>query len=426
MSVILSSLAVSGSATILAALIGLPAAAFCSRGDFVGRGALRTALRALYGLPPVVVGVAVYLALSREGPLGSLGLLFTLEGMVIAQTLLILPLIWGLAWTAMDEISEEILETHSMLGNGGVVLTHLLEARTGIISAVLVGFGRAIAEVGAVMIIGGNIAGRTRVLTTSIVLNTQQGDLDSALELGGILLAIALAASIGGMLLERCWMRRGIPVPNEPVLSSYSAQLKIEELTWEIDDRRILDGINLSSEGGCISILGASGSGKSSLLRHVAGLIQNSSVKTIGKVMMVHQRPVILRGDVLANITCSGILPEEAMWWLEQVGLLEFAAIDPKTLSGGERQRLALARALASQPDILLLDEFTASLDGPNVSMMEKLVKKHISRGALVLFATHNPMQADRLSERLLILQDGRVVDEQDAPQELLDGSWIG
>ena len=426
MTVILTSLAVSGTATILALAIGLPLASWCSKHQSESLSWLKIMIRTLYGLPPVVVGVAVYLALSRKGPFGELELLFTIEGMIIAQTLLILPLIWGLSWTAFDKIPKEVLETHGLLARKNMMINRLQEARVGIISAVLVGFGRAIAEVGAVMIVGGNIAGKTRVMTTSIVLDTQQGNLDSALMSGGLLLLVALLASGLALKLEMERFASKKHSERAPIFKQCSANVVVENLNWKMDEKLILNNINVPSSKNCSAILGASGSGKSSLLRHIAGLINSDSVKVEGKIMMVHQRPVILYGSVLQNICHAGVEVEEGMWWLKQVNLEVLKDKSPKTLSGGEKQRLALVRALASQPDILLLDEFTASLDGPNVEMMEKLVQNHLDRGAMIFLATHNSLQAKRLSKQVIILDNGKVVTESDVPQSLLDGSWLG
>ena len=286
MSVILTSLAVSGSATILALLIGLPLASWCSKHQSKSLNWLKIVIRTLYGLPPVVVGVVVYLALSRKGIFGELELLFTIEGMIIAQTILILPLIWGLSWTAFDKIPKEVLETHGLLATKNMMMNRLQEAKVGIISAILVGFGRAIAEVGAVMIVGGNIAGKTRVMTTSIVLDTQQGNLDSALLSGGLLLLIALFASGLALKLEIEKFSSKNYSEKVPIFKQYSA------------NELILNDINVLSPKKCSAILGASGSGKSSLLRHIAGFIDSDSVKVEGKIMMVHQIPVILHGSV--------------------------------------------------------------------------------------------------------------------------------
>ncbi len=115
------------------------------------------------------------------------------------------------------------------------------------------------------------------------------------------------------------------------------------------------------------------------------------------------------------------------MWWLKEVGLDTMAERDPNSLSGGERQRLAVARALALQPDLLVLDEFTANLDGPNVSILEKLVKEHLKRGGGVVMATHNPFQAKRMADDSMVLNEGKVVaSESNISQALLNGSWLG
>lgn len=428
--VTLTSLTVSGSATVLAMIIGLPLASICAKSNFQGKSILKVGVRTLYGLPPVVVGVIVYLALSRQGPFGIFGLLFTIEGMIIAQTLLILPLVWGLSWSALENVPKEVLETHRMLSGKDGFATHLREAKNGVVNASLVGFGRAIAEVGAVMIIGGNIAGKTRVLTTSIVLETSQGDLESALSLGGVLLFIALVASGFVLFIEKKRDGRTIipEVFKEPsVKFENKVELEVRNLDWKKDEKYILKDISFDLESGnCIAILGASGSGKSSLLRNVAGL-ENNEIISEANMMMVHQRPVALFGDVLGNILHSGVESSEAMWWLEKVGLDSFANRDPATLSGGERQRLALVRALASKPELLLLDEFTANLDGPNVSLLESLVGDYVVSGGTVLMATHNPFQAKRMADEMLILENGKIVPADSLKsQSLLDGSWLG
>ena len=142
---------------------------------------------------------------------------------------------------------------------------------------------------------------------------------------------------------------------------------------------------------------------------------------------MVHQHPVVLFGSVLANVCHTGVSEEVAMWWLEQVGLEAMAERDPSSLSGGERQRLSMARALSLQPDLLILDEFTANLDGPNVSTLEKLVRGHLDRGGGVIMATHNPFQAKRMANDLIVLDEGKVVsDDSEISQALLSGSWLG
>lgn len=186
--------AVSLSAVILAALVGLPLGAVLAVYRFTGRRALIVLLNALMGLPPVVVGLALYLVLSRSGPLGFLGLLFSPTAMVIAQFVLILPIVAALAHQTSRELYGEYREQLYSLGarSSQIVFTLLWDGRRNLITAVLAGFGRAIAEVGAVLIVGGNIAGVTRVMTTTIALETSKGNLSLALALGIILVLTAI------------------------------------------------------------------------------------------------------------------------------------------------------------------------------------------------------------------------------------------
>lgn len=186
---------VSGTATLLAALIGVPLGARLALRSFLGKRAIKTLTFTMYGFPPVLAGLVVYLLLSNSGPLGFLEMLYTPSAMIFAQTLLVTPIVTGLTLSAVSEVGPEVKETARTLGadERQVAWTILKEARGGVISSVMVGFGRAIAEVGAVIIVGGNIMWETRVLTTSIVLETRQGNFEYAVVLGIILLVMAAA-----------------------------------------------------------------------------------------------------------------------------------------------------------------------------------------------------------------------------------------
>lgn len=200
------SLAVAGTGTFLAALAGVPLGVWLALHPSRGARLLRVFSRTLYGMPPVVVGLMVFFLLSRAGPLGSLGLLFTPTAMVLAQTLLVLPLVLGLTMGAVEAVDPLVAETARSLGARGWMMTRTLlrEAREGVLSAVLVGFGRAASEVGAVLMVGGNILFHTRVLTTAIVEETEVGNFTFALALGAILLALALLTTLAvGRLEER-------------------------------------------------------------------------------------------------------------------------------------------------------------------------------------------------------------------------------
>ena len=198
------SLEVSLSAVFLATLFGLPLGGLIAVKRFAGRRAVIVVLNALMGLPPVVVGLLVYLLLSRAGPLGALGLLFTPGAMVIAQTVLILPIIAALSRQALEDAWREYEEQLRSLGAEGfnAALTLLWDIRFSLMTAVLAGLGRAAAEVGAVMIVGGNIDGVTRVMTTAIALETSKGDLPLALGLGFVLIAIVLALNAAAQLVS--------------------------------------------------------------------------------------------------------------------------------------------------------------------------------------------------------------------------------
>ena len=188
------SLQVSLSAVLCAALLGLPLGAAIAVGRFPGRTALIVLLNALMGLPPVVAGLLVYLLLSRAGPLGALGILFTPSAMVLAQTLLIIPIIAALSRQLIEDAWGEYREQLQSLNASRLrcALTLIWDGRFSLITVVLAGFGRAAAEVGAVMIVGGNIDGVTRVMTTAIALETSKGDLALALGLGMVLMTLVL------------------------------------------------------------------------------------------------------------------------------------------------------------------------------------------------------------------------------------------
>lgn len=192
------SLYISLSASILAALISIPVGGFIHFHEFRGKRILIIVIQTLYSVPTVVVGLLIYLIISRSGPLGFLGLLFTPEGMILGQTVLIIPIMMGLVISALSGVDKNISDTLVSLGATGFqsIVQIVKEARYAILSAVILGFGRALSEVGVAMMIGGNIRGETRVLTTAIALQTGMGDFGFSIALGIILLAVALVVVI--------------------------------------------------------------------------------------------------------------------------------------------------------------------------------------------------------------------------------------
>lgn len=211
MQIIGLSLRVSLTAIVLAAVIGLPLGAGLALSRFWGRGGIVVVCNALMGLPPVVAGLLVYLALSRSGPLGGWQLLFTPAAMIFAQFVLILPIIISLTRSVIEDLWGDYAEQLRSLGASRLraVPTLLWDGRVSLITGLLAGFGRASAEVGAVLIVGGNIAGHTRTMTTAITLETNRGNLGMAVALGLVLLSMTLSLNILAYLIG-AWSKRSM------------------------------------------------------------------------------------------------------------------------------------------------------------------------------------------------------------------------
>jgi len=203
--IILLSLKVSGTALAVATLIGLPLSALLGFKKFPLKGLSVSILNTFMGLPPVVVGLFVYLLLSRSGPFGFMALLYTPIAMIIAQTILAFPIVTSLSHSAIISVDPIIKQASMTLGATPfqVALTIIREARYGIMSAIIAAFGRVMAEVGAILIVGGNIAGFTRVMTTTIALETDKGNFELALALGMILLSISLGINSALHLIQK-------------------------------------------------------------------------------------------------------------------------------------------------------------------------------------------------------------------------------
>jgi tungstate transport system permease protein len=208
--IVLLSLEVSLTAVAVATAIGLPLGAALAIRRFPGRQVVLVTLNALMGFPPVVVGLLVYLLLSRAGPLGELGLLFTPPAMVVAQAVLVMPIIAGLSRQVLEDAWHEYEEQLRSLGATAstAAATLLWDTRYSLVTVVLAGFGRAAAEVGAVMIVGGNIDGVTRVMTTAISLETSKGDLPLALGLGIILVTVVFVINAAAQIIKSAAVRR--------------------------------------------------------------------------------------------------------------------------------------------------------------------------------------------------------------------------
>lgn len=203
--IILLSIKISGTALVAATLIGLPLSALLGFRKFPLKGLIISLLNTFMGLPPVVVGLFVYIFLSRSGPLGFMGLLYTPAAMVIAQTILAFPIVASLCHSALINVDPLIRQASLTLGATPfqISLAIIREARYGIMSGIIAALGRVMAEVGAILIVGGNIAGYTRVMTTTIALETDKGNFELALALGIILLVISLSINMGLHIIQR-------------------------------------------------------------------------------------------------------------------------------------------------------------------------------------------------------------------------------
>ena len=433
--VVARTLVTSGSATILAGIVAIGLAIILANSEWRGKPLLRGVTQALYGLPPVVVGVVVYIALSRDGVLGSLNWLFTIQGMIVAQTILIFPLILGVSWTALERVSSEKRDVLRVM-NATTKQRILLEiycARRGITNAVLLGFGRAIAEVGAVLMVGGNIAGKTRVLTTSVVLETSVGRLDVALQLGLILLIISLVIAFGLQFLQyiRFFEKQSLGIENVDSERFENFRVSWENVNVEKDGVSIVKSCSIDISGNeIVALMGESGSGKSTLLRAMCGLERGSN-RFVERLAFVPQNPVLVMDTVAMELGLASRLHDD----LPNAGQY-FASIcnfeqkgDQRTdsLSGGEIQRLAFLRALSMNREILILDEVTSELDGASVERIEQEILSFKERGGGVVFATHNPFQAQRLADRILFIHNGQFIPEDNKiAKQLLEGRRIG
>ena len=433
--VVIRTLVTSGSATIIAGFLGVLTATVLANVNWRIKPLLRVFTQALYGLPPVVVGVAVYIVLSKNGAFGSLNWLFTIQGMIVAQTLLIFPLIFGVSWTALERVSSEKRDVFRVM-NANRRQRMFLEmycARRGVTNAVLLGFGRAVAEVGAVMMVGGNIAGKTRVLTTSVVLETSVGRLDVALQLGLILLTISLLTAFCLQLIQfvRFFERQSFGEGKivAPTFEPFVAEWK--DLTVEKNDKRIIESCSLEISGGeIVALMGESGSGKSTLLRAMIGLEKSSNTYDYD-LAYVSQNPVLVMDTVAMELELPSKLhdelPNAGGYFASLCGFENKGGQRTDTLSGGEIQRLAFLRALAMDRKILVLDEVTSELDGFSIEQIEEQIRLFKDRGGGVLFATHNPAQAMRLADRILYIDNGTFIDENhEVAQQIREGRRIG
>ena len=466
------SLRVSGAAVLIGVLLGVPVGVAVGLGRFRGRQLVITLIHTGFALPPVVVGLFVYMLLSRQGPAGALGLLFTPAAMVLAQAVLAAPYVAGITLAAVQAVPPDVRLQARALGasRARALAAHLREARLGIGAAVVAGFGAVISEVGAVMMVGGNIQGETRVITdgdhargAARQLRRRPGARPhpARARVRGEPAAHASAAGppAGGLALPRCGAAMGV-TRTDPLapgtrpegaggLQGHAAGtgaaplLRAEGLVRRYGGRTVLsvDAIEVAP-GEVLAVLGPNGAGKSTLFRLLlllerpdAGrvLLDGREVRAGDSAAMRRNGggvpaalPVLRDGGVQRRVR-----PPRARRAAEGAGAARrggpglararpLASAPVQALSGGEAQKVALARALASRPDVLLLDEPTANLD---VTVrrrfredLEAVVRSHARAAVLI---THDPSDALALADRIAVLEAGRVV-QVGTPEELV------
>ena len=451
--IIQRTLQVSLSATFLSAMLAVPLGAWLAFSPFRGRQGCIVCLNTLMGLPPVVLGLIMYLMLSHNGPLGFLHLLFTPSAMALTQAILALPIIAAISRQHLQPLAERLREfLHALNANNRQTLTILLtEGRTAIATAVLAGFGRAIGEVGAVLIVGGNIAYETRVMTTAIALETSKGNLAIAVALGMVLLGLALVVNVCTGLFSLFMQPRGAPAqqpleqtPTQPVQTEcvllpskhrVTPALRFSYVDVILAQRTVLQSIQCTlSPTGCSVLLGHNGAGKSVFLRVGSFLLaQNKgSVQWVDRqnrdaeppqTAIVFQTPIVLQRSVLANVALplllAGESKQESMDNADKIlhacQMAHLAKRSACVCSLGEQQQIAMARALVLKPLVVFMDEPTANLDPAANQRIEHLILQMKRAGTKIIMATQHLGQAYRLADEVLMLHQGKLVEQTPA-----------
>jgi len=410
------------------------------------RGAFLIAMQALVSVPTVIVGTLVYLLLSRRGPLGGLELLYTPAAIIAGDVLLVIPLLTIFIASTLQQVPKGFVETAKNLGATPSKVLRLLalECRGAIAVAVCVGFGRVISELGAAMILGGNIKGFSRTLTTAMALEMGKGETELAMALGMLLLFLALSNTLAVQYVQSRIARRGLgnnpeydPMPNPSPASKNPAALEaatarrqvfpelppvaIRDLTVRFGERTLFDGLSATIEmTGGTALMGASGSGKTTLLRIMAGLAtpDAGSIDLYRKIpILTFQRPYLFEGTVRSNIEFGmrirGVPPDELRARSEHLGealrLRHLFGQPVRNLSGGEATRVSLGRAMAVQPDLLLIDEALSHLDRATLHPIIHLLRSYVEKGGSLLLVTHEEWLADEICSRKLHLHKGKL-----------------
>lgn len=424
-------------ATFFGLIVSLPLAWLIHRTRSKLNSLLTMLFQALTAVPTVIVGTVLFLLFSRRGPLGVLELLYTPQAIVLGDLLLVIPLATVFLKAAFDQISSEAEETAENLGASPWQVFRLImkECRGAIAASAGVSFGRAISEVGCAMILGGNLKGVSRTLTTSISLEMGKGETEQSMALGILLLGLALCNSFFTYRLQKFAAKSdledesGSPEPWEsPKISDGAAgdfppvpPIQFKKLTKKFGEKVLFENLEISLDlSGGAALMGPSGSGKTTLARMLVGLEPwNSGVIDRGKRrgVLIFQHPYLFSGTVLDNLTLGlrlrGMAASEAETKVEPLAMrlglqsLQFRTVD--RISGGEKARVALGRALVIKPEILFLDETLVHLDPVSLQAIRAVLLDYLRSGGGLLFITHNEGQARQFCRRLYRIETRRI-----------------
>ncbi len=438
---------VSLGATIIASVIGIPLGMLLGYFRFPGRNAVLVLINTLTGFPPVVMGVFLYVLLSQTGPLAFLELLYTPLGMALAQFLLALPIIISISAQAIASLPKRFYETLLSLGITGKrkMIAVFRETRSALLSATIIAFGRAISEVGAILIVGGNIRWYTRTLTTAAVLEVSKGRTEFAIALGLILLTVAMLVNLLFQALQSETMRLGVSsignfivyfgrpkhrvvsannqheVPLEQVVATLPCKntnigIKCSKVNKKYQQRRILKNVDTYFAPKRIHvIIGPNGVGKSTLIRTIAGIVSPDSgtIEFLGPKPLfppiMHQKPYMFEGTTRDNLKITGADDKMIDLVVNALGLSGLLNTRAKNLSGGEQKRVALARLLLTRPCLLVLDEPTSGLDPGSILKVETLLQLLSENGVTIILTSHDMLQAKRIGDSVTLLLNGSV-----------------
>jgi len=424
-------------ATFVGLIISLPIAWFFYKSPR-WEGMFSVILQILLSVPTVIIGTLVYLFISRNGPLGALEMLYTPLAIIIGDVFLVIPLMTVFIKSAFEQLPKGLEETARNLGAGPFQTFVLIcrECRGPIASAICTGFGRVISEVGCAMILGGNIKGLTRTLTTAIALEMGKGETEQSLALGILLLALAMTNAYFIFSFQKKFKKEKVVLPFELDISSDSegespeirasfSQVKpivLENLSKTFGEKPIFENLSASLDlTGGLALMGKSGSGKTTLLRIIAGLTEPDSgrVDLAGrKAVLIFQRPHLFYGTVMENLTLGlrlrGVSKRKAEKKVENIVKdLDLTAITHRlceNLSGGEIARVSLGRALAIEPEILLLDESLVHIDSESIDAIKRNLRQFMRNGGGLVVVTHNQAIARLFCANVFSLEKGRLV----------------